>query len=278
MGNYRDLSRKIDEIEANRILIMDNNNLEYCSQHEDAFPVKEVFKNYDIILIPEWVHREISHSERRLNYLARIPVPYFIMNEEEDYVELVNYQELRLMELFKHASSSISPARKYFSRLKQYYSQNVDLPEHWVEDFYEEGFEVKSGTDLRKNAGETSILVLAYLLLHHYHSLIENITIFSSDKGTLTIKNKIMDNLHKMELIHNPTTPISFMSTDILLIEAVSRGWINIEDIEGLRPNSKRVIYSIKLENQSSSRHDYVMETSDFIEALRIIEKYHFEF
>lgn len=278
MGNYRDLSKKITEIGSNRILIMDNNNLEFCSQHETIFPVEEVFKNYDLILIPEWVHREISHSENRLNYLARIPVDYFIMNEEDDYVELVNYQEVRLMELFNHASSSISPARKYFSRLKQYYSQNVDLPEHWIMDFYEEGFEVKNGTDLRKNAGETSILVLAYLLLHHYPSLIDNITIFSSDKGTLTIKKKVMDNLHKMDLIHNPATPFSFMSTDILLIEAVSKGWIKIEDVEELRPNNKRVIYTIKLENQSSSRHEYVMETSDFIEALRRIENYHFEF
>ena len=134
------------------------------------------------------------------------------MNEEEDYVELVNHQELRLLELFKHASSSTSPARKYFSGLKQYYSRYVDLPESWIEDFYEEGFEVKAGTDLRKNAGETSILVLTYLLLHHFPSLVESITIFSSDKGTLTIKQQIMDHLHKIELIHNPATPISFMS------------------------------------------------------------------
>ncbi|TYS17086.1 hypothetical protein FZC78_10735 [Rossellomorea vietnamensis] len=278
MGNYRDLSGKLNEKETNRILIMDNNNLEFCTQHKDIFLVDEVFRNYDIILIPEWVHREISHSERRLEYLARIPVPYFIINEEEDYVEFVEYQEFRLMELFKHASSSISPARKYFSGLKKYYNQNVDLPEQWIDDFYEEGFEVKDGSDLRKNAGETSILVLVYLLLHHYPSSIKNITIFSSDKGTMTIKEKIMDNLHKIELIHNPATPISFMSTDILLIEAVSKGWADIEDIERLRPNSKRVIYSMKLENQSSSRHEYVMETGDFIKALKNIEQYHFEF
>ena len=56
----------MNEVDANRILIMDNNNLEFCSQHEEIFLVEEVFKNYDVILIPEWVHREISHSERRL--------------------------------------------------------------------------------------------------------------------------------------------------------------------------------------------------------------------
>ncbi|MFC7393029.1 hypothetical protein [Scopulibacillus cellulosilyticus] len=278
MGNYRDFDRVINERNSNRILIMDNNNLEFCSQHGDIFHTDKVFNNYDIILIPEWVHREISHSSNRLNYLAAIPVPYFILNEEEDYVDLINYQELRLMELFKHASSSISPARKFFSGLKKYYNQNNDLPEHWIEDFYEEGFEVRGDTELRKNAGETSILVLTYLLLHHYPSLIGHITIFSSDKGTLTIKQKIMDNLRKIELIHNPATPVSFASTDILLIEAISEGWINIEDVNKLRPNSKFVIYTKKLDNQSSSRHEYVMDTVDFVDALKHIDDYHFEF
>ncbi|UAL48008.1 hypothetical protein K7887_03305 [Sutcliffiella horikoshii] len=278
MGSYRDLRQIIKEKSSSRILIMDNNNLEFCSQHEEAFPAQVVFENYDIILIPEWVHREISHSEKRLDYLAMIPTPYFIMSEEEDYIELAGYQELRLLELIFHAASSISPARKYYAKLKKLYSQNTDLPENWIESFYEEGFEKKCETELSKNAGETSILVLTYLLLHHFPSYIKNITIFSSDKGTLTIKNKIMDNLHKMGLIHNPVTPVSFMSTDILLIEALNKKWITIEDVEALRPNAKKVIYSIKLENQSSSRHEYVMDTLEFTEVLREIDKYHFEF
>lgn len=278
MGSYRDLRQLMKERSSNRILIMDNNNLEFCCQHEEAFPAQVVFENYDIILIPEWVHQEISHSEKRLNYLARILVPYLIMSEEEDYVELANYQELRLLELVFHAASSISPARKYYAKLKKFYSQYTDLPEHWIENFYEEGFEKKRETELSKNAGETSILVLTYLLLHHYPSSIKNITIFSSDKGTLTIKNKIMDNLHKTGLIHNPLTPVSFMSTDILLIQALDKEWITIENIEELRPNVKKVIYSIKLENQSSSRHEYVMDTVEFMEVLREIDKYHFEF
>ncbi|CAN7534454.1 hypothetical protein [Rossellomorea sp. LjRoot5] len=183
-----------------------------------------------------------------------------------------------MLELFHHASSAISPARKFYSKLKKFYNEHDDLPERWIEDFYEEGFEVTSGTDLRKNAGETSILVLTYLLLHHFPSLIRNITIFSSDKGTLTIKKKIMDNLHKMELVHNPATPVSFMSTDILLIKAVTEGWVTIEDIVRFRPNSKTVIFSVKLENESVSRHEYVMDTMEFIDALRHIENYHFEF
>ncbi|WP_142675615.1 hypothetical protein [Rossellomorea aquimaris] len=158
----------MNELEGNRILIMDNNNLEFCSQHDDVYSSEEVFKEYDMILIPDWVHREISHSQKRLHYLASVPIPYFIVSEEEDYPELVGYQELRLLELFFHASSAISPARKLYSTLKKFYHEHDDLPESWIEDFYEEGFEVTSGTDLRKNAGETSILVLTYLLLHHF--------------------------------------------------------------------------------------------------------------
>lgn len=81
-----------------------------------------------------------------------------------------------------------------------------------------------------------------------------------------------------MELVHNPATPVSFMSTDILLIKAVTEGWVTIEDIVRLRPNSKTVTFSVKHENESVSRHEYVMDTMEFIHALRRIENYHFEF
>ncbi|MGD6856381.1 hypothetical protein ACQCVO_15005 [Bacillus infantis] len=288
MGNYRDLDEVINSSSNIRILIIDNNNLEFCSQHEDQFPGDKIFENYDVILVPDWVHAEISHSEKRLNYLASINVPYFVMSEEEDYTELVEYQELRLMKLFEHASSSISKARKYFSGLKKYYSQNDDLPEDWISQFYDLGFEIKIAkaklegeaetAELRKNAGETSILVLTYLLLHHYHTKIKQITIFSSDKGTLTIKQNIMQHLHKIELIHNPLTSISFKSTDILLIEAYKDGRITLEDVKRIRTNKKSVIYTYQLDDSSSSRHEHVLDTDEFIRILGDIENYHFEF
>ncbi len=286
MGNYNSLNAEISKKSDNRILIIDNNNLEFCTQNEESFSADVIFKNYDIILIPEWVHAEITHSEKRMQYLASIDIPYFILREEEDYTKFVEFQDYRLMRLFEHASISITKARRYFSELKKYYSKNDDLPENWISDYYDCGFDIKvtknlidgEEVELRKNAGETSILVLTYLLLHHYSSEVKQITIFSSDKGSLTIKKNIMEKLSKIELIHNNTSSISFKSTDILIIEAIKEQRVEIEDIPKLRPNSKTVIYTHLLGDHSISRHEHVMSTDEFMKVMTNIEEYHFEF
>ena len=290
MGNYNLLHQIMSDMEEKeaRILIIDNNNLEFCSQHELLFPPSIIFNNYDLILVPEWVHAEISHSEKRLEYLADIPTKTLILNEEEDYIPLINNQEFKLMQLFGHASNSITKARKVIGELKKYYNQNLDLPEDWIIQFCENAFQINISTrivegenkviELKKNAGETSILVLAYLLIHRFSHKIKHITVFSSDKGSLTIKKCIMDNLGKMELIHNSFVPISFKSTDVLLIEAIKDGRIQLEDIRRLRTNSKTVIYTQILKDSSSHRGEHVMDTNEFIRALETIDEYHFEF
>lgn len=288
MGNYNEFNLEMSKLANARILIMDNNNLEFCSQNENLFPSDVIFSNYDIILIPEWVHAEISHSEKRLTYLASIPIPYFILYEEEDYFPLANDQDFRLMNLFKHASSSIGKARKITGVLDTYYKKHDDLPENWISEFYENAFEIREtiktidnqevSIELKKNAGETSILVLTYLLINHYPVKIKSIAIFTTDAGTLTIKNTIMKNLDKIGLVQNSSVPISFKSTDILLIEGIKDRRIEIEDLDLLRKNSKKVVYTLKLEDSSSSRHEYVMSTHEFIGIFSSIEDYHFEF
>lgn len=289
-GNFEELNRVFllsKEKEA-RVLILDNNNLEFCCQHEDKFPFDVIFNSYDIVLVPEWVHVEISHSDRRLLYMASIPTPLLILNEKEDYPKIISYQEYRLLQLFGNAASSITKARRVFGELKTHYQKHSDLPLNWIEKFAENAFEVKKSTkvingvqteiELKKNAGETSILVLAYLLCHRFGNKIKHITIFSSDKGSLTIKQSIMDNLEKMELIHTSTVPISFKSTDILLMEAVKDGRITFSDIIRIRTNSKTVIYTHRLQDSSSYRREYVMDTPEFITVLSSIDEYHIEF
>jgi hypothetical protein len=287
VGNYHDLYAALKKKKGNRLLILDNNNLEFCSQHEWAFPPAQIFQHYDAVLIPEWVYAEIFHSQKRLDYLSKINVPYFIMSETEDYPELAGYQEIRLMKLFKHASSSGSKARKYFSALEKYYGQHDDLPKDWIATFYQSGFDTKESRPrddrgvpivLKKNAGETSILVLAYLLFHQFHENINQVTIFSSDRGSLTIKEQILTYLPKMGLIHSPAVSISFKSSDILLIEAYQDRRIDLEDVKRLRKNRKSVIYTMSLEDFTASRHEYVMDTEDFLKILQEIDHYHFEF
>lgn len=286
MGHFRDFDEEIKDKENIKILIVDNNNLEFCSQHEEQFPKNEVFENYDAILIPQWVYTEIEHSQKRLDYLTNSGVPYYIMSEVEDYVNFMPQKDYKLMRLFESASNSIGKARKHFSSLKKYYEQNADLPENWIANFYNSGFDTKASTAtdngevklLKKNAGETSILVLTYLLIHCYQTQIKQITIFSSDKGSLTIKKEVMDHLPKIGLIYNPRTSVSFKSTDILLIEAYKNQKITLEDVERIRTNSKSAIYTLRLDDSSSSRHEHVLDTTTFITILNEIDNYHFEF
>ncbi|WP_413363441.1 hypothetical protein [Lysinibacillus sp. 3P01SB] len=285
MGQYEELNEGIQRGNNLRILIIDNNNLEFCIQNKTFFPANTIFDNYDIILTPEWVHSEIAHSDSRLQYLASIPKPSYILSEEEDYTRLVDYQDYRLMRLFDYATSSITKARKKIGEFKSYYAREQDLPENWIADFCDNAFEINETTgpggetiELRKNAGETSILVLAYLLVHHYSSKIGRITIFSSDKGSLTIKESIMDNLGKMELTNNVKIPITFKTTDILIAEACKDGRIQSSDILSIRSNPRTVIYTELLDDRTSHRYKGVLDTNEFIKLVDSIDKYHIEF
>lgn len=285
MGKYEELNEEIQGGNNLRILIIDNNNLEFCIQNETFFPASTIFDNYDIILTPEWVHSEIAHSERRLQYLASIPKSSFILSEEEDYTRFVDYQDYRLMGLFDYASYSIAKARKKINEFKRIYSLEQDLPEDWIADFCNNAFEINETTgpdgeviELRKNAGETSILVLAYLLVHHYSSNIGRITIFSSDKGSLTIKENIMDNLGKMEITHNTKIPITFKTTDVLIAEAFKDGRIQLSDISRMRTNPRTVMYTELLDDGTSHRYQAVFDTIEFLKIINSIDKYHIEF
>lgn len=81
-----------------------------------------------------------------------------------------------------------------------------------------------------------------------------------------------------MGLIHSPAVSISFKSSDILLIEAYQDRRIDLEDVKRLRKNRKSVIYTMSLEDFTASRHEYVMDTEDFLKILQEIDHYHFEF
>src|SRR5690625_6293055 len=63
--------RKLHEFMTNnnslRICILDNNNVQFCMHHKAYFPIEEIYKHYDLILVPSWVYVEIGESDRRLD-------------------------------------------------------------------------------------------------------------------------------------------------------------------------------------------------------------------
>jgi hypothetical protein len=236
VANFQELNDFLNERSNVRILILDNNNIQFCCQYEEFFPVEEIYKVYDLILIPGWVHAEVSHSENRLLYLARIPKPLINLVEEEDYLPLVKYEDERLMKVFETASLVYPASKNFFRNLKKIINRADEIPDDWITDYYEKGFdtlETGEGTTLKKNAGEVSILTLAFLLVHRYSNKISQITIGSSDKGCWDIKHRILDHIGRWEIlkISSPPVPISFKSTDALLTEAVKSKTIKLDEV-----------------------------------------------
>lgn len=284
MTNFRELHDFLNRRSGVRILILDNNNIQFCCQYEEHFPVDEIYQKYDLILVPGWVHAEISHSENRLMYLARIPKPLIIMVEEEDYLPLVRYEDERLMKVFEAAALVHPASKQFFRELKQIINRAGEFPDDWISEYYEKGFDtIETGerTTLKKNAGEVAILALAFLLVHRYSDKISQITISSSDKGSWDIKHRILDHIGKWEILNipSPPVPISFKSTDALLTEAVKSNTIESDEIiTQLRPNPRSCIYTQNLPDGTSETVQCVIDTPTFIEMLKDIDKIHLLF
>lgn len=283
MANFKELKDFFDEHSDVRILILDNNNIQFCCHHEKYFPIEEIYKMYDLILIPGWVHAEVSHSETRLLYLARLPKPLLNLVEEEDYLPLVTYEDLRLIKVFEGASSTYPKSQKFFKSLKEVIGRTGEIPDDWILEYYENGFDTGENGDgiaLKKNAGEVSILTLGFLLVHKYSSKISQITIGSSDQGSWDIKHKILDYIGKREVLRipSPPVPITFKSTDVLIAEAIKSKTIQTDDINHLRPNPRTCIFIQNLSDGTSENGHCVIDTPTFIKMMKEIDKIHLLF
>ena len=190
MVNYGELTNFFRDKTEVKIIILDNNNIQFCNHYEQYFSLEDSYNNYDIILVPGCVFAEVAHSKQRLNYLARLPKQLIIPIEEDDYLPLIGYEDAKLMKLFEYASTPYSSCRAFFKTLKQIIGKTGEIPDDWIADFYEKGFDVKlnvDGKQLKKNAGEISILVLSFLLIHHFTCKINQITISTSDMASYYI-------------------------------------------------------------------------------------------
>jgi hypothetical protein len=144
MESYKDLAKFLSQKSDVKVCILDNNNIQFCFQNEKFFPIDEIYNAYDIVLLPHWVHNEISHSEHRLQYISRIPKPLLILHEELDYLPLVNFEDQRLKEVFRRSAALYTSARKFFNELEKRIRQNGDIvPDDWILDFYEQGFKTE---------------------------------------------------------------------------------------------------------------------------------------
>lgn len=267
MSSYRDLAGLLQGKTDSKILILDSNNLQFYYQHQMLMPATHIFAPYDLILIPGWVYAEYSHHTGKDSYVKNdIPTTKLYIDEVNDYLPMLEHSDKKLMELFATCSTA-EEAYRFFGPMKKL--QVDDYPDDWIVQFYNNGFPMQQkGTLLtRKNAGEISIITLAFSLLSHFQSNIASITLASSDKGSIRLKEKVLSvaNQSPLELNIHKAPPISFLTTEVSMFNAVKSGILDPNRISTLRPTPRSSIYVEHHADMSSTIHDIVVDTASFI-------------
>lgn len=279
MGNFREVEAIFRASKDIKVLLLDTNNIQFYYLNEKLIPSSSIFGSFDVVLIPGWVHAEYSHHEGKSNYVANIPVPTIIVEEAEDYLPLLGYSDKKLMELFRVASP-FAESQKFFNYYRKL--QADELPDDWIDQYYEQGFFTQCASKVltKKNAGEVSILTLCFCLLHRFSSHISHIAIASSDFGIIKLKDRIVKEVnHELLDLNIPKTPpISFLSTDVSLFQLVQNGSIQPQQLLSLRPNPKSSIYIEYFSDHTSTLHQHVLDTSDFIDICLTTSNYKFLF
>lgn len=277
MGSYRDIKGELRGKTNAQLLILDTNNIQFYFQHSGLLPQAEIFQPYDMVFIPGWVHAELAHHVGKSAYVASIPSPVFFVEEAEDYLPMIGYSDKRLMELFR-LSAPFQESQRFFSHYRNVEAD--DLPDDWIDLYYQSGFFTRPAPPgslvTRKNAGEVSILTLTFLLLSHYPNEIANISIATSDFGLISIKNKLLRDATKppLQLIISPSSPISFLSTDVTIFNAINSGLIQPQDILDIRPNPKSSIIIKHFTDGTSALYEAVIDTPSFVEICKNTAQY----
>lgn len=98
------------------IAILDTSSISFMqSLHEKGISSDDILKDYDLILIPEWVLAEIKDAEGRAGYLQHlISLGYPIHSiAEEDYSYLANQEEGNLYEIVLASTYQIGRIKSY---------------------------------------------------------------------------------------------------------------------------------------------------------------------
>lgn len=278
VANYQQLDSFLKSHSSSNILLLDANNVQFLYQNQSKFDVLSIFSMYDLIIIPEWVHQEISHSEERLQFLTSLAQEVLMLSEVDDYLPMIGYSDGELMELFRSACQHGEGA-KFTGILRQ--TPVEQWSENWIDEFYEDGFYTqtrnvqRNGEEVeiitKKNAGEVSLLTLAVLLVSHFGSKINGIGISTTDVGAFKVKKKVWE--HAYRGMNIPISmPISFISSDVILLQAVRKELLTPDDIatHRLRVGGKYVSYVKRQPDQSSIHVEFEnMPTEAFIELLR---------
>ena len=249
---------KITELDGKRhIALLDTSSISFMQGlSEKGLQVEAVLKDYDLILIPEWVLTEINDAPGRADYVQKLideEYPIYCI-EEGTYTDLANGEEGNLYQIVLASTSRLARIRSY---LRQYVGKadplDMDAYRDWIKKLYDEwpipGETLSNGRIRKKNAGEVSITILAEIVSWYYPET-KALTIYSQDGDTYEFQRKAEAELRDVFATRTPV-PVSYKSNDAILCQLVRNGNINIDNLGDYRKDVRKITYSKEQDDHS---------------------------
>ena len=249
---------KITELDGKRhIALLDTSSISFMQGlSEKGLQVEAILKDYDLILIPEWVLTEINDAPGRADYVQKLideEYPIYCI-EEGTYTDLANGEEGNLYQIVLASTSRLARIRSY---LRQYVGKadplDMDAYRDWIKKLYDEwpipGETLSNGRIRKKNAGEVSITILAEIVSWYYPDT-KALTIYSQDGDTYEFQRKAEAELRDVFATRTPV-PVSYKSNDAILCQLVRNGNINIDNLGDYRKDVRKITYSKEQDDHS---------------------------
>ena len=217
---------------------------------------ENILKDYDLILIPEWVLTEINDAPGRANYvqcLIEMGYPIYCV-KEESYSDLTNSEEGNLYQIVLASTRQLARIRSYLRRyVEKVDSLDVEAYKKWIQRLYDEWpiseEMLSTGRIKKKNAGEVSITILSEIVSWYYPET-KTLTIYSQDGDTYDFQRKAEADLRRVFVAKTPV-PVSYKSNDAILCQLVREGKISIDNLNDYRKDVRKITYSKKQDDHA---------------------------
>lgn len=260
-----------------RIALLDNSTVSFMLKLDNkGHKPDTLLQGYDVIFLPEWVVEEIQDSEDRVQYIERLVkagIPIKIIKESL-YSDLMDKKEILLYEIVKAAVSRLGIFKRYI-REKVYKDDPLDMEPYkdWISDMYKnwplEGELTAGGRKKKKNAGEISLTILSEIFSWHYLDT-ELLTIYTQDSDSYSFQT-CAEELLKKENIFKKTTPVNvtYRSNDSILCQMYRYNQLTIEEIKDIRNDARKVIYTIKREDNTVALVTKILDNEEFTKLIQ---------
>ena len=268
--------RKITNIDNKKhIAILDTSSISFMQGlYEKGITSDIILKDYDLILVPEWVLTEIKDAESRAGYLQQlIELGYPIHSiAEGEYSNLANQEEGNLYQIVLASTYQIGRIKSYLRRFVEKEDVlDMDAYKDWISKLYDEwpipGKVLSSGRVKKKNAGEISITILAEVV-SWYHPEVEVLTIYSQDSDTYEFQRKAEASLREI-FTSRIAVPVSYKSNDAILCQLFREGKMDISTLGDYRKDFRKITYSKVQDDYSVVLVTEVVDNELFLELVQ---------